>query len=104
MTTNYPPGVTGAIYGQSVYKYSCESHGTSYGHGYRELGGFFLQEDAVVLCDEADKGQWVQVRAAQCEKHGRWTENDKLNVERKGYVIETVWECVQHHFFITEQT
>ncbi len=105
--SNYPPGVSDRPYAQGVYKYSCADHGTSYGHGYMELGGFFLEDDAIALCDEAIEGDWVEVRAAQCERHGRWTEKDLLNASRHdGYMIETVWECPEssgRHWFITEE-
>ena len=63
--SNYPPGVSDAPYQKGVYKYSCEDHATSYGHGYMELGGFYLEDDAVALCPEAVDGEWVHVYASR---------------------------------------
>ena len=103
--SNYPPGVSGAPYQRGVYKYSCADHGTSYGHGYFELGGFFLEDDAVARCNEAVEGEWVHVYATQCEKHGRWTEKEVYHqkFDFEAYeTIEIVWECPEGHLLITE--
>ena len=101
--SNFPPGVSDAPYQKGVYKYSCEDHATSYGHGYMELGTFYLEDDALVLCDEAQMGEWVKVYAAECKKHGRWSED---NVYHSGIRLsdanETVWLCPRGHLFITE--
>lgn len=100
--SNYPPGVTDARYAEGVYKYSCADHGTSYGHGYMELGGLFLEDDAVALCSHAEDGEWVRVSAAQCEPHGEWTEHDVISRMRE-YSVQVVWDCPRDHWFITEE-
>ncbi len=99
--SNYPPGVSDAPYQQGVYKYSCEDHGTSYGHGYMELGGFFLKDDAVALCTEAADGEWVMVHAAECKKHGRWSEQAVYH-QAQDFITQIVWLCPMGELFITE--
>jgi hypothetical protein len=103
---SYPPGVTGARYQEGVYRYECPEHGPTYAHGYMELGGFFLDDDTVFLCDHAEDGdgdiEWLSVNAALCDKHGEWTEWQRA-IDVREFGQEIVWECPQHHFFITEE-
>lgn len=44
MSSNYPPGVTGAIH-RNVYRIDCKLHGEQYVTGWDELGGTFLDDD-----------------------------------------------------------
>ena len=86
---------------EGVYKYSCEDHATSYGHGYMELGGFHLEDDAVALCDAARVGEWVHVYAAECKKHGRWSEDNVYSTSNND-ITQVVWLCPMGELFITE--
>lgn len=100
--SNYPPGVSDRPYNQGVYKFSCADHGTSYGHGYMELGGLFFEDDTVMLCAEAEWGEWVMVDAAHCETHGRWSER-KVFQHMFVMTTDSVWICADGHLFVTSE-
>ena len=83
MASNYPPGVTGAQHHMGAARFECPAHGTNWGYAWRELGGFFVDNEVPKGIDEFandnsqacpddceyfDHAQWEEdVEAARCD-------------------------------------
>ncbi|MCP4897355.1 MAG: hypothetical protein GY906_10325 [bacterium] len=82
MTSNYPPGVTGAQHQTGAARFECPAHGTNWGYSWTELGGFFVEnplphgvdefandnsQACPDECDYMDRARWeTEVEAARC--------------------------------------